>query len=385
MKTGRFSFAAVLLSGLLFSILFTTTSCKKDPLNPINAIELSGTQSTPRVLEKVFDTPLAIDYIVTGQWTVEADVVVNPGVNIVMKPGASINVRGGGSFKAIGTIDRLITIRGESPTAGYWGYLLFQSNNANNVLEHVLITDGGGDNSWNASVYCYQNGRLSMRNSSISNSQRYGFLVYSPEFNLDAFSSNAISGSQLAPISILAPHMGRMDALTQFNNNGLNHIEVDGGSIAQVQTWARTQLPFLLKTSIEINSAVVVSPGTSVLIGAGQRLVVQASGSLSAIGTPTERITFSGTSPTKGSWGYILFQGTNNVANNFQNVDISYGGGDASWDASVYLYQGARLRIGNSSITNSQRWGLINYANANTFDNDGNNIFSGNDSGDIGN
>ncbi len=41
--------------------------------------------------------------------------------------------------------------------------------------------------------------------------------------------------------------------------------------------------------------------------------------------------------------------------------------------------------MGNSTVSNSQRWAIVNYDNQSTFIDDGNNSFSANDLGNIGN
>jgi hypothetical protein len=370
----------------IFTLLLIASGCIKeddDDILPDEPIELTGSQSSPIVLTNRISNPAIPDYFVTAQWDVTAAVTIEPGVFIQMKAGASIHVSESGSMKAIGTQSDKIVFRGESPTPGYWDYLLFTSNNIDNQLEHVSIEYGGGNTSWDAAVYGWSNGRLRMSNTLISNSGSNGLLIGSDEFNLDAFSYNNFQNNNEAPIQIQANQIDKMDGETTFSGNGVNRIEVAYSNLTQNKSIRKTQVPYFIISDFDVNSAVEIQPGVTFLMGANSGIRITENGSLKAIGTPTERITITGAQETKGFWHDLRFNGSNNVNNEFQFVDVNYGGGNSSWDASIYLWNGALFRMGNSSVRNSQSWGIM--VGNSTFNDDGNNSFSGNVSGNIGN
>jgi len=369
----KLSFAAIMIA-LLFS-------CNKNSNISDETTVLTGVQDRPITLTNRLGSSLLADYIIQGDYVIESAVVIEPGTRIMMSAGANIIVQGGGSLKAEGTGQQPITVFGQSNVKGFWGYLRINSNNANNILDHVHFRNGGGSSSWNASVYCYENSRLRMRNSRIEESGEYGFLVYSHDFRLDEFSNNTIRGAERAPVSVTVFQASNIEGNNVFEANGLNHVEVLGGQLNVNAQWAKLSVPYFLQT-MEITARLTLSPGCRLNMAAGSHLAVSSTGSLNAVGSPTDRIIIQGAQPTKGFWGGIRFVESNNNDNHFQYVDLSYGGGDASWDAIIYLWLGSRLRMGNSTVTNSQRWGLIG-SSGNTYEDLGNNIFNGNDAGDI--
>ncbi len=371
---------------LFFSAMLAFQACKPKEDDDIQLlpIELTGTQSTPITLTNRISDPNVPDYFVSGSWVLEANVTVEPGVYISMKNSSSIIVQNAGSLNAVGTSDDPIHFRGESPTPGYWEYLLFTSNNVLNHLEHVIFEYGGGNNSWDGTVYCYSNGRLKIRNTSIRNSGNHGMVVYNTEFVLDEFSGNHFQQCALAPVNITASHMHRMDENTVFENNPQNRIEVSGGQVTQAQTWRKTQAPFHILSSLYLNANVTVNPGAVFQMGPSSYIVVEANGSLRAIGTAAEKIIFTAAQNTPGYWDGIRLINTNNINNEFQYTEVTYGGGNTSWNAAIYLYDNSRFRLGNSLVANNQYWGLINYYNTSDFTDDGNNVFQNNGSGDIG-
>jgi hypothetical protein len=346
----------------------------------------SGNQDTDITLSNDVEDSNQPDYYVEGVWSINANVTIEPGTVIEMGAGASIIVNAGGSFNAVGTAQDKIIIRGAQSTPGFWDDIRFDnSNNVLNVLSHVNIMDGGGNSSWNASVYCYDGGRLKVNNTSIQNSQRYGMIVYTAAFELDEFDNNTISNCGQGAIKIQANDMGAIEGNSTFTNNGDNYYEVDGGSIDLNQTWNKTNAPFFMNGNTNINADVTVQPGAQFLMGPGANIIVYSAGSLNAIGTASDNITFSGEQNTKGYWSNIRFDGSNNTNNEFQYVTVDYGGGNTSWNGAIYLYDGSSFQMGNSAVNNSQTWGVLNHNNTSTFVDDGNNTFSGNENGNIGN
>ena len=372
--------------GFLALLLFFF-SCSKDDDNgggSLTTIELTGIQNSPLVLENFISNPAVADYTVSGTWTIQAGVEIRPGVTIRMKPGSIIVVEGAGFLSAVGTAAEPILISGEFSTPGYWGYLLVSSNNNNNVLDHVILEYGGGNSSWDATIYCYLNGRIKIRNSSILSSGQNGIVVYLPDFSLDEFQNNTITNSAKAPIKLHAHHAAFLDATSTFSNNGNNWVEVFSGQITSNLSWKSLTIPYFFPDVIYVDANLNLEPGVRLLMGSNVHFNISSSGSIRSIGTPETRIQITAAQNTKGYWGGFRYTNSNNNLNEFQYTDLSYGGGDSSWDAILYLWDNSRLQIGNSSVANSQRWGII-AGSGNTLIDQGTNVFSGNELGDIQN
>lgn len=359
-------------------------ACKKT--DSTGAIVLTGEQNTPLTLTNRFNSLTTADYIVEGQFRILASVTIEPGTVILMKPGSEIVIDGSGSLKAIGTSDLPIRFSGETPSSGSWNKLLFLSNSPNNILDHVIIEHGGGDNSYDGSVYGYNSGRLSMRNTLIRNGKNYGLRIYTDEFTLVEFTNNTIHNVQHAPVRVRPVHWDKFDLSLTAYGNGFNRIEIESGVVSLPKTIHPAVIPYFVPSGqIEINQAVEFLPGVTTLMGPQAVLAIFSAGSLKAIGTFENPIVFTGEQSVNGYWNGIRFLGSNNLNNEFQHCTIAYGGGDASWNGIVYLYDNARFKLGNSRVQYSQTYGIINYGNNNTFVNDGNNVFEGNLLGDIGN
>ena len=375
------------LSLILISTVVLFTACKKDDKdNTIGAIELTGEQNTPLILENRFESLTTPDYVVTGSYTITAAVSIQPGTVIVMKPGAQIVIEGSGSLKSIGTAELPIRFTGESKVAGSWNKLLFKSNNSNNQLIHTIVEHGGGDNSYNASVYCYLNGRLRMNHLTVRNGRNYGVLVYSNDFVVDQFANVLIHNTQLAPVKVQAQQFGIFDETFVAHSNGFNRIEIEHDVITLNTTVNKTTVPYFIRSGfIDVQADLSLNPGVNLIMGPNTGFSILSNGSFKAIGTALENISIIGEQALNGYWNNIRFTNSFSLNNEMQYCTISHGGNDNSWNGMIYLYANSRVRIGNSTISNSQTYGILNYTNSSTLIDDGNNIFSNNTSGDIGN
>nr|MBS0037908.1 hypothetical protein [Saprospiraceae bacterium] len=378
---------------LFFAVLaLLFTACEKDDDNggddpTLDPIILSGSETAPRTLESIFNNPATADYIVDGTWSINAAVTVEPGIRFLMTPGARIDIGSSGSLTAEGTSDQPIYIEGEAEARGYWDYIRFQSNNPNNILDYCIISHGGGSSFSNreASVSLVGNAQLSMTNTTIRESQRNGFIVTSSDNRLPLFQNNTVTGCEQYPIGIRPNQLSAIDETTDFTTgNGFNKIAMDGTSIDVPLTINKVAGPYLFVGTTSFNSNTEISPGTYIEMGPGARIQVGSSGSLSMIGTSSDRITITGEQPAKGYWDYIYYNGTNSPENQIKYTDISYGGGStfSGRDAIIGTNSSAFFSMENSSITNSMRYGITLRSNS-VFEDLGGNVFEGNEEGDI--
>lgn len=107
------------------------------------------------------------------------ELIIKPGVQIIMCSGARLKTTANGSINAIGSASNPIIIKGEQNIPGYWDVIDFNSNNPNNILKHVIISDGGYSNSYyNATVWINDNnnGQLTVNNCTFKKS--YSWAIY---------------------------------------------------------------------------------------------------------------------------------------------------------------------------------------------------------------
>ena len=72
-----------------------------------------------------------------------AKFTIEPGVKILMGLETRFVVGKDVLFKAVGTDNEPITIRGDEDVAGYWDVLRLESANSNSIMEHCFITGAG--------------------------------------------------------------------------------------------------------------------------------------------------------------------------------------------------------------------------------------------------
>jgi len=367
------------------------SSCKKKngdgELVPVNVVPpdietLTGTITEPRVLYNRFSDPNVLDYKVPSTVNIATTLTIMPGVVIEMGPGAKFNVTALGKIRCLGTADSNVVFTGRQKNTGYWDYIMINSNDSTNLMDHTVVEYGGGNPTLEASLILNSASTLKMQNSTIRYSESYGMSILQSDSRIMSFNNNVIQGSGYAPMIINSTQMSSINNSNSLSlQNVFNYIEVVGSDIQTPQTWGKTDVPFYLTSATTVNSDLKIAPGARFIFGPAGRILVNGVGSLNAIGLGTDSIYFSGGQNIAGYWDCILFL-SNNPLNEFKYVTMKNGGGYWYWNASIYL-QDAYFKISYSTITNSARWGIYRNGVYN-FVNGGYNNFSGNAIGAIG-
>jgi hypothetical protein len=374
---------------IAMSILLLFSCNKKEEFEDdpdLEPVLITGTQNTARILENIFSNPSRVDYIITGNWDITAPVIIEPGVRIAIESRRRIRVSGSGSLAAVGTTNAPIIFEGATASAGFWEYLSFESNNPDNRLEYCMVRHGGGSSlsSYPGMVVVRNNAQVAIVDCEVKDSQRNGILVGDNDSRFSEFARNDVSSCELFPISLRSSHVGALDFETIFTqNNGFNRIEVNGNNVNTSINIPKVNGPYLFKGNTNFNAATNIAPGTLIEMGPSARFTIGESGSLSAIGTENERITIRGEQRAKGYWDYIYFNRSRSPNNQFNYVDIAEGGGSSlSCCGANVSASDAIFSMGNSSVTDSQRWGMV-IRSGSEWEDLGGNIFSGNELGDI--
>lgn len=138
-------------------------------------------------------------YNVVGEITVEAGLTINPGAEIDLNEDVDIDVRDGGYLIANGTVDNIILFT-SSNEAGQiaWGGINIYTNDARNSLDFVSINLAGGQETTDLNNFVDEktavagdnNARLSLTNSTISNSEGYGVYFQGTINDIEAGAAN---------------------------------------------------------------------------------------------------------------------------------------------------------------------------------------------------
>jgi hypothetical protein len=172
--------------------------------NTVNAVEVmrSSVSGTAEAVWPALGdgTP----YRFTGLITVQTGWKLSPGVTIEVAEDEHIEIANG-YLHATGTADKKITFTGVVKTAGSWNGIILYPRSAFNLMEHVQMSYGGGNelvSGVKSSLVLTHHASLSIKGCTISNSGGYGIYIYdrNVSLNADAAAVNTFSANALAPV-----------------------------------------------------------------------------------------------------------------------------------------------------------------------------------------
>jgi hypothetical protein len=114
--------------------------------NNSNYIELYGISSNESVDDPATIKEANIPYLVTTSLVCYSSLTIEAGVNLVFQAGTHLEIYdNNASVKANGTPTKPIIMQGEQPLKGFWGGIYVWSNNIQNVLNSIYVSDGGSE------------------------------------------------------------------------------------------------------------------------------------------------------------------------------------------------------------------------------------------------
>ena len=281
---------------------------------------------------------------------------------LTLDPGVTLHVHGGsvlvigskdtptqGRLVARGTAGRPISIGGTGQPGSFGGLILYTPGN---VLDHVTLQGGG-----TAAVDVYPPGGISVSHSTVEGSLGVGIRV---ELGgaLGTFMANTLTGNGAGPLALPADQVGKLDTASDYAGNHLDEVSVYG-TLSAPATWRALGVPYWLGEQVDVQAALTLEPGvtldfdqvTPLTVGAGHT-----AGSLHAVGTAAEPITFQG-SGQPGSWaGIEIF--SHDPANVLTHCVVRDGGNGTTRGFDVGLGQHAYAKVTQSVIGDSSGYGL---------------------------
>ncbi len=332
------------------------------------AVEIGGTIATDTRLENIFSDETLPDYIASSSVFVSANLIIDPGVKIVFTDDIGLKVTPTGSINAVGTSTEPIVLTGTTTTAGFWKGISIQSNNTSNELTYVTVEYGGSSgfdgSNLKTNVMVEGVGRLIVKNATLRNSGGYGIYTRSLESNLVDFANNTIT-ENVAPVMTRINHYHYFDNGTTYTGNNDDYIDSyssGGQETTQDVVWNALDVPFRMAPNVEwIESAITIMPGANFIGQPNGGIEVVPGGSLKAIGTAGNEITFKGEQNVSGYWRGISIQ-SNNASNELNYVTIA-NGGEKGFDGSnlktnVIVEGVGRLIVQNTTLKNSGGYGI---------------------------
>lgn len=354
--------------------------------------ELPSNISSNTTLPDLFADEAYPDYYANRSVQITAGLTLEPGVVIECASDVSIFVNGSNAYlNAGGSASGNIIFRGSEKIKGWWKNINFSSVNILNKLDHVKVLHAGSSatGGFKAAVYIKSNSsyRAAITNTIISMTDGYGLFIDGNENGLIEFSGNRFTDNTEAPMIVGAENLYTLDNASQYTGNGIQAIVVKapGNTNARFTSTGIIKaqgIDYHFRSSAELQTKLILEPGVTCLFNSGTRLWVTSTGVLVANGTPSEKITFSGIFSSPGAWNGIELSSAS-PENSIDHAIISYGGNSSGRKANIYMFNPSKLTLTNSTISDSQTWGVFK-APGSTDLTESNNVFQNNASGDIG-
>jgi hypothetical protein len=324
---------------------------------------LSGSMSENRTLKKG-------KYVVEGTFNVTGNALLTMEAGVEIRftgVGGGISVSTNAGMAMNGTAAEPIKIGGpiNNPNKGSWNRIAYNSDRADNVMNYVILTNGGSGNSAYSSVVELENGQLKMTNCVVDGSGKNG--VYSYHGTYTEFSNNEIKNCDQYPVYAYdnIATLEKVNATNTFTGNAKNYVFVGGGNIKNDMTLNKLSVPWYISGSITVSEAALLTIEAGVEINfaaAGNSINVSANAGMAMNGTAEDPIKISGpsTNLNKGAWNRIVYN--SDRADNVMNyVHLKNGGsGSSGYSAMVELEHG-QLKMTNCVIEGSAKNGVYAY------------------------
>lgn len=314
----------------------------------------------------VYDDSADPDYKVNGCLEVNAKLTIEKGVLVVFEDNACISIGANGSIVAIGTSDEPITLTGLQKITGFWRGVEVKSKNPNNELKYVTIEyagSGGFDGSDLSSNLAVNGGTIKVSNSTLRFGKGHGLITRREEDQLPNFTNNILSDNKY-PVLTTVKHYHYFDGTSDYTGNTNDYIDTHQfWPLDTDVSWKKLNVPVLFVSGISsIESDLIIEKGAQFIGQNNSGIIVKASGSLQAIGTAMDMISFRGVNSVRGDWKGINFE-SNSPKNELIFVEVS-DGGHSSFDGAallnnVLVNDNARLKITNSLFRNCAGYGLM--------------------------
>lgn len=403
MKTNSiFSKLAVVAAGLM---LFSSCS-KNEDVAPNNIMQYRNESSQSQTLDVseintdmvLEDRVNGVDYTITGNVQVNANLTIRPGVTIMFKDNAGIQVNAQGSLTAIGSNGNLILFTSESGRRSAWKGITLLSNSARNVISYSKIEHGGAANSFGSGNVIVGSGANSatveISHNEITASGTDAIVV-SEGSKLNGFTGNKVHTNSAFPLNMHITDAGSLSDGNQFVNNGKEFIKVSGtGSINKQINLKKLNASFLISGTITAANKFCIAAGSRVYMDNGAKVVIDGAsgqGSFCAVGTATSPISIAAIYNGNGIWKNIEFFSSNSNDNKIEYCTISGGGATEANHAEGMITVvndgdgSSNIVIRNSTIINSAAIGIYIQNQGSEYNSDiiSGNVFSNNVKGNV--
>jgi hypothetical protein len=262
-----------------------------------------------------------------------------------------------GGLRAEGTYGRIVFAPlAASPGPGNWCGIEFweKTDPVRTILNYCRIEGAGAGNT--AAITCYSVA-VSITNTRIVGNSGNGIYCYNTGFT--RFENDTITGCAGFPLHIAAQHVSTIGNGNSFTGN-TNHdgIEVIGGTITKDAQFRRQDVPYLIRDSIDVGSALepalIIESGVELRFDPGTALTIgrAAPARIQAIGYP-DSITFTAPLAQPGAWHGLELRRYAKSESRLERCRLLYGGGA---NRGILYIDSCLPTITNNEIAYSSNW-----------------------------
>lgn len=361
LKTTLLKIGAVLCGALLLYSCSKDEGTKPEGKNP--AIELDCDYfKQDRVLTNDPEAP--VDYIISCEANVTADLKIEPGVVIAFTENASLSFEEKSSFKIEGTADKPIVFTGTVKEKGVWRGVLVESNKASNTMKYVTIEYAGSKSTSHrgemapAGLQVAMDGDVKIEHCTFQHCKDNGLFWTSSKYI-------SITNSQFTKNDVPMMSHGVSDIKLYNNTNDYTgntndyvHLQYSGIENDNKKiTWNKINVPYYITTRnfnrFEVDKAeLVIEPGVDIIFATAEtRMRIRNDASISAVGTENDPIIFRGSNDIPAAWSFIyIFSGS--ALNEIGHAKVQNAGHKMSEiQAAVQLNDNSYLNLHDVSFT----------------------------------
>jgi len=272
-------------------------------------------------------------YYVPSPISVGANLLIEAGARLVFGENSAMTIANAGAIQALGTTDSPIEMVGEETSPGFWSGLSVDSDQTDNRIENVLISNAGGiQGSGALALYHQPGGTLTITVDAVT-LDAFGVSggLFVDEFVFATISGLTLSNGTGTPA---ITHVNTRDLLpgdTVFESNDVARVQAYGRNIRHSRSWAALSVPTLLDNGEVViagndSGHLTLEPGVELRFAENSRLVVPTGAALTAIGTADAPIVLAGDIEAAGSWMGIQFDGSSSVNNALEHVQVQHAG-----------------------------------------------------------
>ena len=314
---------------------------------------------------------------VTGNLFIDGNLIIEPGVTVYLDLNCTLNVSTNGSIHAVGTAEEPISFT-RALSGNRWGSIEVNSDSTNNRLSYCNIS--GATNGLTIAVASASRGIAVIDHCVIHDNQSNGIrALYARRdgTRMTTIADSYVYGNLGSQCVVNENVVFDETAPSSFHNpltesgpdllEAVNRVEWYG-NISQPLTLAGLAVPYYIPGGIlvEVNAALELLEGVSMVFGAESYMRINATGSLRATGSESSPVLFTAAQKTPGYWRGLQFHDSSSASNLLDYVIIEYAGSGAALSyaserANLVLTRidsTTRISISHTIMRNGSAYGL---------------------------